>query len=131
MAKKKTTKAVHMLTVVRRINRRLAAKGQILIKTTRWMKLKQLDFGDYYILDLSGNVVDTHIDPRELARKLRTPHTRNLIAILVLVLAAAALAGCATQSPRTRASAECWMSIEKSHPEIILRQALRHRQQMH
>ena len=26
--------------------------------------------GDYYILDLSGNVVDTHIDPEELARKL-------------------------------------------------------------
>ena len=48
-----------------------------------------------------------------------TRHTRNLIAILVF-LAAAALAGCATQSPHTRASAECWMSIEKSHPEMSL-----------
>jgi hypothetical protein len=51
-------------------------------------------------------------------RASSTPHTRNLIA--TLVLAAAALAGCATQSPRTRASAECWMSIEKSHPEMSL-----------
>ena len=57
--------------VVQRINRKLAAQGQILIKATRWMKLKQLDFGDYYILDLSGNVMDAHIDPGELARKLR------------------------------------------------------------
>jgi hypothetical protein len=53
-------------------------------------------------------------------RASSTPHTRNLIAILVLVLVAAALAGCTTQSPRTRASAECWMSIEKSHPEMSL-----------
>ena len=35
------------------------------------MKLKKIDLGDYYILDLSGNVMDTHIDPEELARKLR------------------------------------------------------------
>ena len=35
------------------------------------MKLKKIDFGDYYILDLCGNVVDTHIDPEKLARKLR------------------------------------------------------------
>ena len=69
--KKKKKKAVRMGAVVQRINQKLAAKGQILIKTTRWMKLKQLDFGDYYILDLSGNVMDTHIDPEELARKLR------------------------------------------------------------
>jgi hypothetical protein len=52
------------------------------------------------------------------------PHTRNL---LVLALAAAALAGCATpqspytgaagtESPQTRAARECWMSAEK-HPE--------------
>jgi YbbR domain-containing protein len=27
-------------------------------------------FGDYYILDLNGNVVDVDIDPQELARKL-------------------------------------------------------------
>jgi hypothetical protein len=49
-----------------------------------------------------------------------TPHTRNLIAILVLVLAAAALAGCRTYSPHTYAAADCWMSIEKSHPEMSL-----------
>jgi uncharacterized lipoprotein len=48
------------------------------------------------------------------------PDTRNLIVMLVLVLTAAALAGCATQSPHTRAAAECWMSIEKSHPEMSL-----------
>ena len=35
------------------------------------MKLRKIDFGDYYILDLSWNVMDTHIDPEELARKLR------------------------------------------------------------
>jgi hypothetical protein len=57
--------------VVKLINQKLAAKGQILIKATPWMKLKKMDFGDYYILDLNGNVVDTHIDPEELARKLR------------------------------------------------------------
>ena len=69
--KKKKKKAVRMLTVVQRINRKLAAKGQILIKATRWMKLKQLDFGEYYILDLSGKLTDSNIDPEELARKLR------------------------------------------------------------
>ena len=67
MAKKKP---VRMRTVVQRVNQKLSAKGQILIRATRWMKLK-VDFGDYYILDLSGNVVDTHIDPEKLARKLR------------------------------------------------------------
>ena len=69
--KKKTTKAVRMSAFVQRINRKLAAKGQILIKATPWMKLKQLDFGNDYILDLSGNAIETHIDPSELARKLR------------------------------------------------------------
>jgi hypothetical protein len=67
---KKKKKVVHLREIVQRINRKLAAKGQILIKATRWMKLKQLDFGDYYILDLSGKVMDTRIDPGELARKL-------------------------------------------------------------
>ena len=57
--------------VFKRINQKLAAKGQILIKATPWMKLKKMDFGDYYILDLSGNVMDTHIDPEKLARTLR------------------------------------------------------------
>ena len=47
-------------------------------------------------------------------------YTRNLIATLAAVLAAAALAGCSTQSPHTRAAAQCWMSIEKSHPEMNL-----------
>jgi hypothetical protein len=54
--------------VVERINRKLAGKGQILM-ATRKMKAAQ-HFGDYYILDLSGNVMDTHIDPEKLARKL-------------------------------------------------------------
>ena len=63
--------AVRMLAVVKRINQKLAAKGQILIKATPWIKLKKIDFGDYYILDLSGNVMDTHIDTEELASKLR------------------------------------------------------------
>jgi hypothetical protein len=49
-----------------------------------------------------------------------TPHTRNFIAILELVLAAAALAGCGTQSARTRAAAQCWMSTEKSHAKMYL-----------
>ncbi len=40
--------------------------------------------------------------------------------VTLLVLAAAALAGCDRYSPHTRASAECWMSIEKSHPEMSL-----------
>jgi hypothetical protein len=66
MAKKKT---ISIGAVIQRINRKLAAKGQILM-ATRKMKMTQ-HFGDYYILDLSGNVIDTHIDPEELARKLR------------------------------------------------------------
>ena len=65
MAKKK---AVRKTVVVQRINRELAAKGQILM-TTRRMQIKA-HLGDYYILDLSGNVMDMHIDPEKLARRL-------------------------------------------------------------
>ena len=46
-----------------------------------------------------------------------TPHTRNLIAMLVLVLATAALAGCGA-SARTWAAADCWKSIEKNYAEM-------------
>jgi hypothetical protein len=35
----------------------------------RKMKMTQ-HLGDYYILDLSGIVLDTHIDPEKLARKV-------------------------------------------------------------
>ena len=73
MAKKKKKKAVRIGAVVQRINQKLAANGKLLVKATRWMKLK-VDFGDYYMLDLNGNVVDTHIDPEKLARKLRVLH---------------------------------------------------------
>jgi len=58
------------------------------------------------------------------------PHTRHPIAILLLVLAAAALAGCETvgsgpaaqaapEPPMThsRAAAECWMSTEKGRAD--------------
>ena len=69
MAKKKK-KAVPLRLVVQRINRKLAANGQILIKATLWMRMK-LDYGDYYVLDLNGKVMDTHIDPEKLARRLR------------------------------------------------------------
>jgi len=62
------TKAVRMRVVVQRINRELAAKGQILMPT-RHMSMTQ-HFGDYYLLDLSGNVIDMDIDPEKLARKL-------------------------------------------------------------
>ena len=55
--------------VVKRINRSWPQRA--IIKATPWMKLKKMNFGEYYILDLSGNVMDTHIDPEELARKLR------------------------------------------------------------
>ncbi|MGB9053607.1 MAG: hypothetical protein WCC54_14990 [Pseudolabrys sp.] len=67
MAKKKNG-VVPQRLVVQRINRKLAAKGQILIKATLWMRMV-LHYGDYYILDLNGKVIDTHIDP--MARKLR------------------------------------------------------------
>jgi hypothetical protein len=56
-------------SIVQRINRKLAAKGQILKIAHPWMKMK-LHCGDYYILDLSGNVIVMDIDPEELARKL-------------------------------------------------------------
>ena len=54
-------------TVIERINLKLAAKGQVLMAARRMTR----QFGDYYILDLSGNVIDMDIDPEELARKLR------------------------------------------------------------
>ena len=63
MAKKKNG-VVPLRLVVQRINRKLAAKGQILIKATLWMRMV-LHYGDYYILDLNGKVMDTHIDPGE------------------------------------------------------------------
>jgi hypothetical protein len=47
------------------------------------------------------------------------PHTRNLIAILVLIPAAAALAGCGA-SARTWAAAECWKSAEKNYATMNL-----------
>jgi len=46
-----------------------------------------------------------------------TPHTPNLIAILVLVLAATALAGCGA-SERTWVAADCWKSIEKNNAKM-------------
>jgi hypothetical protein len=70
MTKKKKNGVVPLRLVVQRINRKLAAKGQILIKATLWMRMT-LHYGDYYILDLNGKVIDTHIDPKKLARKLR------------------------------------------------------------
>lgn len=53
-------------TAIERINLKLAAKGQILMAARRTTR----QFGNYYILDLNGNVVDVDIDPQELARKL-------------------------------------------------------------
>jgi hypothetical protein len=66
---------ISIQVVIERINRKLAAKGQILT-TTRHMRMN-MHCGDYHILDLSGNVVDTHIDPEELARKLRVLNERE------------------------------------------------------
>ena len=75
MAKKKNG-VVPLRLVVQRINRKLAPKGQILIKATLWMRMV-LHYGDYYILDLNGKVMDTHIDPEKLARKLRVGRKRK------------------------------------------------------
>ena len=75
MAKKKNG-VVPLRLVVQRINRKLAAKGQILIKATLWMRMV-LHYGDYYILDLNGKVMDTHIDPEKLARRLRCAEGRG------------------------------------------------------
>lgn len=63
-----STVASRMRIIVRRINQKLAAKRQILMATRKIRTTQHL--GDYYILDLSGNVIDTHIDPEKLARKL-------------------------------------------------------------
>ena len=49
--------------------------------------------------------------------KSSTPHTLNLIAMLVLVLAAAPLAGCGA-SARTWAAADCWKSTEKDYAKM-------------
>ena len=66
MAKKKN--AVRMKVVVERINRKLATKGQILLAMRKMVTTQHL--GDYYILDLSGNVLDRDINLEKLARKL-------------------------------------------------------------
>jgi hypothetical protein len=52
-------------TVIERINLKLAAKGQILMAARRMTR----QFGEYDILDLSGNVIDMDIDPEELAHE--------------------------------------------------------------
>ena len=54
--------------VIQRINRKLAARGQV-VMSTRKMKMTQY-FGDCYILDVSGKVIEMDVDPEELARKL-------------------------------------------------------------
>ena len=46
-----------------------------------------------------------------------TPRTRHLIGMLMLVLAAAALAGCGA-SARTWAAADCWKSTEKTSAKM-------------
>ena len=51
--------------IIERINWNLAAKGQILKARRSRMQVKR-----YYILDLSGNVMDADIDAEALARKL-------------------------------------------------------------
>ena len=76
MAKKKKNETVPLRLLVKRINRKLAPTGQILIKGTPWMRVK-LDYGDYYILDFNGKVMDTHIDPEKLARELHVGRTRK------------------------------------------------------
>ena len=67
MAKKKRKK-MSVYSIVQSINRKLAARGQILMATRRMRTTQHL--GAYYILDASGNVIDTDIDPEKLARKL-------------------------------------------------------------
>ena len=66
MAKKK---AVGMWAVIRRINRELAAKGEILKGARRGLRMR-LDCGNYYILDSNMNAVSRDVDPEKLARKL-------------------------------------------------------------
>ena len=53
-----------------RINRALEKEGQIL-KTTRGDKWRS-SLGDYYVVDLSRNIiVSTHVDPEELGREIK------------------------------------------------------------
>ena len=71
--------------------------------------------------------------------KSSIPHARNPVAILALVLAAAALAGCESVVPypsaapqaaaappvqppmtRSRAASECWMATEKGRADMDL-----------
>jgi hypothetical protein len=54
-------------TVIERINWKLAAKGQVLMATRRMTR----HFGDYYIRDLSGNMIERDIDLEKLARAMR------------------------------------------------------------
>ena len=60
---------VSIRALIRRINRRLAHKYEILRKTRshRWWS----DLGDYYVLDWNLNfVVASHVDPETLGREL-------------------------------------------------------------
>ena len=53
----------------------LAPTAQILIKGTPWMRVK-LDYGDDYILDLNGKVMDNYID-RETGPRMHVGRTRK------------------------------------------------------
>ena len=56
-------------TLTKRINRKLAARGEAL-RRTRGMQA-YLELGDYYAIDISGNfVVSREIDLQELGRDL-------------------------------------------------------------
>jgi hypothetical protein len=56
--------------LVQRINRKLAAQGEVLKKTRGARAIQEL--GDYYVLDLHRNLLlNKDVDPVELAKVLR------------------------------------------------------------
>ncbi len=62
-------KRVPLSVLVKRINRKLSKKSEVLMKTRsdRWRS----DLGDYYIVDTGTNTVQSqHIDPVCLAKEL-------------------------------------------------------------
>jgi hypothetical protein len=74
--KKKKNETVPLRLLVKRINRKLAPTGQILIKGTPWMRVK-LDYGDYYILDLNGKVMTRETGSRVACGKDEKEVERN------------------------------------------------------
>jgi hypothetical protein len=67
MASRKKLK-VTMRSVIQRINRKLAADGEVL-RAARSARAR-FDHGDYFVVSERAGIHPSHVDPEEMAREL-------------------------------------------------------------